>query len=210
VPVGIVTGGYAVRGMHVDVHGETAHAGPTPMDRRRNALIGAAMLAVAVNDIGWKYHATEGKATSPRLIAWPNKAGILSEYAQVTCDVRHADPKIADTMWAEVKGAMPDCAKRANVEMRVAGEWQFGSERFDPGCIRLIREAADQLGVPHRDILSQAGHDAYYISRIAPTAMIFTPCRDGISHNEAEHAEMDYTAPGVNVLLHAVLARANR
>ena len=210
VPVGIVTGGYAVRGMHVDVHGETAHAGPTPMDRRRNALIGAAMLAVAVNDIGWKYHATEGKATVPRLVAWPNKAGILSEYAQVTCDVRHADPKVADTMWGDVKAAMPDCAKRANVEMQVAGEWQFGSERFDPGCIRLIREAADQLGVPHRDILSQAGHDAYYISRIAPTAMIFTPCRDGISHNEAEHAEMDDTAPGVNVLLHVVLARANR
>jgi N-carbamoyl-L-amino-acid hydrolase len=210
VPVGIVTGGYAVRGMHVDIHGETAHAGPTPMDRRRNALIGAAMLAVAVNDIGWKYHATEGKATVPRLIAWPNKAGILSEYAQVTCDVRHADPRIADTMWAEVKAAMPDCAKRANVEMRVAGEWQFGSERFDPGCIRLIRAAAQELGVRHRDILSQAGHDAYYISRIAPTAMIFTPCRDGISHNEAEHAERDETVPGVNVLLHAVLARANR
>ena len=210
VPVGIVTGGYAVRGMHVDIHGETAHAGPTPMDRRRNALIGAAMLAVAVNDVGWKYHATEGKATVPRLIAWPNKAGILSEYAQLTCDVRHAEPEVADRMWADVKAAMPDCAKRANVEMRIAGEWRFGSERFDPGCIRLIREAAQQLGVPHRDILSQAGHDAYYISRIAPTAMIFTPCRDGISHNEAEHAERDQTVPGVNVLLHAVLARANR
>ena len=210
VPVGIVVGGYAVRGMHVDVHGETAHAGPTPMDRRRNALVGAAMLAVAVNDVGWRYHASEGKATVPRLVAWPNKAGILAEYAQVTCDVRHAEPAMADRMWAEVKAAMPDCAKRANVEMRIAGEWQFGSERFDPGCIRLIREAAQQLGVRHRDILSQAGHDAYYISRIAPTAMIFTPCRDGISHNEAEHAERDYTVPGVNVLLHAVLARANR
>ena len=84
VPVGIVTGGYAVRGMHVDIHGETAHAGPTPMDRRRNALIGAAMLAVAVNEIGWTHHPTEGKATVARLVAWPNKAGILAEYAQLT------------------------------------------------------------------------------------------------------------------------------
>ena len=210
VPVGIVVGGYAARGMHVDVHGETAHSGPTPMDKRRNALVGAAMLAVAVNDVGWKYHATEGKATVARLVAWPNKAGILAEYAQLTCDVRHADRAVADRMWAEVKAAMPDCARRANVEMRIAGEWQFGSERFDPGCMRLIREAAQALNVPHRDILSQAGHDAYYVSRVAPTAMIFTPCRDGISHNEAEHAELDYTSPGVNVLLHAVLARANR
>jgi beta-ureidopropionase / N-carbamoyl-L-amino-acid hydrolase len=210
VPVGVVTGGYAVRGMHVDVHGETAHAGPTPMDRRRNALVGAAMLAVAVNEIGWTYHPTEGKATVARLVAWPNKAGILAEYAQLTCDVRHAERDVADRMWAEVKAAMEGCARRAGVQMQVAGEWQFGSERFDPGCIRLIREAAQRLGVPHRDILSQAGHDAYYISRIAPTAMIFTPCRDGISHNEAEHAERDTTVPGVNVLLHAVLARANR
>jgi len=210
VPVGIVVGGYATRGLHVDVHGETAHAGPTPMDRRRNALVGAAMLAVAVNDVGWKYHDTEGKATVARLVAWPNKAGILSEYAQLTCDVRHADRAVADRMLVEVKAAIPECARRANVEMRVAGEWQFGNERFDPGCIRLIREAAQRLNVPHRDILSQAGHDAYYVSRVAPTAMIFTPCHNGISHNEAEHAELDYTSPGVNVLLHAVLARANR
>jgi N-carbamoyl-L-amino-acid hydrolase len=210
VPVGVVVGGYAVRGMHVDMRGETAHAGPTPMDRRRNALIGASMLAVAVNDVGWKYHATEGKATVPRIVAWPNKAGILAEYAQLTCDVRHADPAVADAMWADVKAAMPECARRANVDMAIAGEWKFGSERFDPGCLRLVREAADALGIRHRDILSQAGHDAYYISRVAPTALIFTPCRDGISHNEAEHADVDDTVPGVNVLLHAVLARANR
>src|SRR5262249_54074464 len=177
---------------------------------RKNALIGAAMLAVAGKDVGWKYHATEGKATGPRLVAWPNKGGILSEDAQGTCDVRHAARETVGRMWAEVKADMPDCAQRANVEMRIAGQWQFGNERFDPGCIRLIREAAEALGVRHRDILSQAGHDAYYISRIAPTAMIFTPCRDGISHNEAEHAEVDYTVPGVNVLLHAGLARANR
>jgi N-carbamoyl-L-amino-acid hydrolase len=180
------------------------------MDRRRNALVGAAMLAVAVNEIGWKYHESEGKATVARLVAWPNKAGILSEYAQLTCDVRHAEPEIADRMWAEVKAAMDDCARRANVAMGVAGDWRFGSERFDPGCVRLIREAAQRLGVRHRDILSQAGHDAYYVSRIVPTAMIFTPCRDGISHNEAEHAEPEDTVPGVNVLLHAVLARADR
>jgi N-carbamoyl-L-amino-acid hydrolase len=134
VPVGIVVGGYAARGMHVDVLGETAHAGPTPMDRRRNALVGAAMLAVAVNEVGRKYHATEGKATVARLVAWPNKAGILSEYAQLTCDVRHAERGVADQMWAEVKAAMADCARRANVEMRIAGEWQFGSERFDPAA----------------------------------------------------------------------------
>jgi len=140
-------------------------------------------------------------ATSPTIRGRPSYEAIADLPAPERA-ARMADP--------EVKAAIPDCARRANVEMRIAGEWQFGSEQFDPGCIRLIREAAEQLGVPHRDILSQAGHDAYYISRIAPTAMIFTPCRDGVSHNEGEHAELDDTVPGVNVLLHAVLARANR
>ena len=102
--------------------------------------------------------------------------------------------------WAEVKAAIPDCARRANVEMRIAGEWQFGSERFDPGCIRLIREAAQRRGVAHRDILSQAGHDAYYVSRIAPTAMIFTPCRDGITHNNKEFTTLEEQMPGVETL----------
>lgn len=210
IPVGIVVGGYAARGMHVDVLGETAHTGPTPMDRRRNALVGAARLAVAVDDIGWKYHASEGKATAARLVAWPNKAGILSEYAQVTCDVRHAEAAVAERMWGEVHAAMAESARRARVEMRVAASWSFGNERFDPGLIQLLRDTADALGIRRRDILSQAGHDAYYVSKVAPTAMIFTPCRDGISHNEAEHADLEATAPGVNVLLHAALARADR
>src|SRR5262249_9976097 len=187
-----------------------AVAGPTPMGGRGNALVGAAMLAVAINDVGFKYHPTEGKATVARLVAWPNKAGILSEYAQVTCDVRHAERATADQMIAEVKAAIADCARRANVDMRIAGEWQFGNERFDPGCIRLIREAAPERGVGTRATRSQAGPDASYMPGTAPPAMIFTPCRDGVSHNEAEHAELDYTSPGVNVLLHAVLARANR
>ena len=211
VPVGIVVGGYATRGMHVDVHGETAHAGPDadgpPAQRaggRRDAGRGRQRGRLEV-----PRHRGQGHG-GPAW--WPGPTRRASSPSTRSSRATSATPS---ARWptacaAEVKAAMPECARRANVEMRIAGEWQFGSERFDPGCIRLIREAAERLDVPHRDILSQAGHDAYYISRIAPTAMIFTPCRDGISHNEAEHAELDYTVPGVNVLLHAVLARANR
>ena len=86
----------------------------------------------------------------------------------------------------------------------------FGHDSRARRLCGSAKQPAQALGVAHKDILSQAGHDAYYVSRLAPTAMIFTPCRDGISHNEAEHAELDYTSPGVDVLLHAVLARANR
>jgi N-carbamoyl-L-amino-acid hydrolase len=210
VDVGIVTQGYAVRGYIVEARGETAHTGPWPMDKRRNALVGAAHLAVAVNDIGWKYHGTDGKATVSRLLAWPNKPGILSDWAQVTVDVRHEDPETADRMAKDLLDAIPVCARRGNVTMKVVDQWMFGDERFDPECVGLIRAAAVRLGVPTLDIASQAGHDAYHLAKVAPMAMIFTPCAEGITHNNNERAELAYTAPGVNVLLHAVVARASR
>jgi N-carbamoyl-L-amino-acid hydrolase len=210
VPVGVVTHGYTAHGFIIDVLGETAHTGPWPMDKRKNALVGAAMLAVAVNDIGWKYHATGGKGTAARIHAWPNKPGILSDYAQFTGDVRHDEPAVADAMRAEFMVALADCAKRSNCEMKVFDEWHWGADIFDREMVALVRDTAASLGVPTLDIASQAGHDAYHIAKVAPTAMIFTPCRDGITHNNHEHAGLEETVPGINVLLHAALRRANR
>jgi N-carbamoyl-L-amino-acid hydrolase len=210
IPVGIVTGGYKSFGAHVDVHGETAHAGPTPMEKRRDALVGAARVVAAVNDIGWKYQNTLGKTTVTRLVAWPNKPGIISEWAQFSLDCRHPDPATAETMWAEIEAAIPAAAERARVAMEITTRWEFGNERFDADLIGLLRGAAWDLGVKSRDLLSQAGHDAYHVSKCAPTAMIFSPCINGITHNEAEDIDLRMTEPAVNVLLHAVLARANR
>ncbi|HEX3176454.1 MAG TPA: Zn-dependent hydrolase [Methylomirabilota bacterium] len=209
VPVGVVAGTYGVRGLNIEVRGETAHSGPTPMAARRNALVGAAMLIVAVNDIGWSY-APDGKATTSRIEVWPNLAGILPDYAKVTVDVRHPEAATVDRMLADVKRAMADCGQRAQVEMAIVEAWQFGSERFDAELVDLIRNTAGRLGTPSLDLPSQAGHDAYYVSRVAPTAMIFTPCDGGISHNERESTRLADALPGVNVLLQAVLARANR
>jgi N-carbamoyl-L-amino-acid hydrolase len=210
IPLGIVTGGYQSYGMHIDLRGETAHSGPTPMDKRKNALVGAAHLIVAANDIGWRYHESEGKSTAPRLVCWPNKPGILPEYAQVTIDFRHAEPAMAAAMLAEFEASIPAAAERASVEIEIVERWTFGGETFDPDVMATVREAARELDVATRDILSQAGHDAYYMSRVAPTALLFSPCKDGITHNEAEHIELAYTLPSVNVLLNAVLRRANR
>ncbi|MDH3475427.1 MAG: Zn-dependent hydrolase [Rhodospirillales bacterium] len=207
--LGIVEGGYATRGMHLDIHGECAHSGPTPMDKRRNALVGAAMLICRANEIGWEHH-PPGKSTAPRLTAWPNKAGILPSYAQLTVDFRHPDKAVTERMVAGFEAAIPDCATRANVEIEIAQSWSFGTEIFDQDCIALVEQAAGDLGVAHKRMLSQAGHDAYNMTRICPTALIFSPCKDGITHNEAEHIELDYTLPSVNVLLNAVVARANR
>lgn len=210
IDVGVVTHGYAAHGIIVEVRGETAHTGPWPMDKRRNALVGAAMLAVAANDIGWRYHETRGKGTASRLVAWPNKPGILSDWAQFTGDFRHEDPAMADQMLAEFREAMTDAARRARVEMSELDHWSWRPDIFDPGCIAAVRDCAARLGVPSMDIASQAGHDAYFMARVAPTAMIFTPCRDGITHNNHEHATLERSLPGVNVLLNVALERAMR
>jgi beta-ureidopropionase / N-carbamoyl-L-amino-acid hydrolase len=210
VDVGVVTGSFAVHGVKVDVRGETAHTGPTPMDRRRNALVGAARLAVAVDDVGHRHQHTGGRATAASITSWPNATGIIAEWAQLAFDVRHSDPDVAVAMLAEVEAEIPRIAERNNVDIEVIARWRFGDEEFDANCAELVRDAGRALNIPVVDMMSIAGHDAYYISKVAPTALIFTPCRDGVSHNEAEHADRHRTIPGVNVLLHAVIARADR
>lgn len=209
IPIGVVTGTFASHGMHVAFHGNTAHAGPTPMAKRRNALVGAGYLIGAVNDIGWRY-APVGKATTARIRAWPNKSGILPSYAEVTIDIRHEDPATKERMLEEARIAITEAAEKAQVSSEILAEWTFGDERFDPDCIACVRQAAERLQHPTFDLPSQAGHDAYYVSRVAPTALIFSPCIDGITHNEAEDVKPEPTFAAADTLLHAVLLRAER
>ena len=209
IPLGVVTAGYFTRGMVIEIAGENAHAGPTPMDKRKNALVGAAMMIVAANEIGWRHHPL-GKSTSTRILVWPNKPGILPDYAQVTADFRHPDRDTTLAMEAAMREAIDESCERGNVSAEITQSWEFGSEVFDPQCLSLVKATAQDIGVPYREMLSQAGHDAYNMTRVAPTVLLFSPCREGISHNEAEHIELDCTLPSVNVLLNAVVARANR
>ena len=208
--VGIVTGGYAVRAMLIRIKGETAHTGPTPMEKRKNALVGAARMIVAADDLGWEYAGTLGKVTAARLTASPNLAGILSDRAELSLDLRHPDPAIADEMLAKLEAALVHAARRSQVEYEIAERFTFGDERFDADCVNRLRTAAQDVGVSHQDILSQAGHDAYHMAASFPTAMLFSPCGDGITHNEAENTTLEDQLPAVNVLLNAVVARAER
>ncbi len=210
IKVGIVTGGFPTRGMRIEITGETAHVGPTDMALRRNALVAAAHVAVAIDDIGWRYAHAEGKTTAARLDLWPNLPGILSERATLFCDLRHPNPSELEKMVADIDTALPDCARRGQCSVEIAERWGFGVMAFDAALIGLIRESAAELGHPTMDIRSQAGHDSYHMATVCPSAMIFTPCKNGISHNEAEDTTLDDTMPGANVLLRAVIARANR
>ena len=208
--VGIVTGGYPSQGMRVSFAGETAHTGPTPMDLRRNALVAGARFLAAVDDIGWDFAVGDGKATASHLSAWPNKPGILSETATAVADVRHPDPATAQVMAERMRRAAAEAAARAGCLLTIEDEWFWGGRIFDQGLIALTRDLAIEQGWNWRDIDSQAGHDAYFMATHCPTAMIFTPCRGGITHNNREHNVPEDFDPALNILLHAVVRRADR
>jgi N-carbamoyl-L-amino-acid hydrolase len=210
IPIGIVTGGFPTRGMRIEITGETAHVGPTAMDRRHNALVGAAHAAVAIDDVGWRYSAGEGKTTAARLDLWPNLPGIISERATLYCDMRHPDAASLGAMLGEVETGLRNAARLGRCSVEIAESWGFGGLAFDATLIGLLRTAAAAQGHRTMDIQSEAGHDAYHMATVCPTAMIFTPCRGGITHNEAEDMTLAEALPAANVLLSAVLARADR
>ncbi|PBB51909.1 MULTISPECIES: Zn-dependent hydrolase [Mesorhizobium] len=208
--VGVVTGAYPSHGMRVRFEGETAHTGPTPMDLRHNALIAGARFLTAVDDIGWEFAINDGKATGSRLAAWPNKPGILSDTAQCVADVRHPDPMTAKVMAERMRRAAKASAAMAGCVAVIEDEWSWGGDIFEEELIRSIRDEAIRQGYNWRDIRSQAGHDAYHMAMHCPSAMVFTPCKDGITHNNNESCEPSDFLAGLNMLLHAVVKRADR
>ena len=210
VDVGIVVGGYKTQALRLNINGDTGHAGGTPMAMRRNALVGAGYVIAALNDIGLAYAVDEGRTTTTRIESFPNLPGTYAEQVKLTVDFRHVDAGRFQAMRRDVDAAIAAAATKANVDIDVAEGWSWGSELFDAGCIELLRTTAKELSLPYREMRSQAGHDAYAVATMAPTAMIFTPCHEGISHNVNENIELARSLPGANLLLNAAVARANR
>lgn len=208
--VGVVNYAFPSHGMLAEFTGETAHTGPWPMEARKNALVAGARWLTAVDDIGWDYAGTAGKATAARLAAWPNKPGILSDTAQAVCDVRHPSPLTTKVMVERMRRALFESAARAGCEVKILDEWIWGGDIFDQDLVSSVRNHAQRMDFRWKDISSQAGHDAYFMAKYCPTAMIFTPCKDGITHNNKESCEAADFEGGMNVLLHSVVERADR
>lgn len=208
--VGVVTHGFPSYGMLARFSGETAHTGPWPMERRHNALAAGARWLAAVDDLGMAYSGTGGKATAARLAAWPNKPGIISDTADAVCDVRHENPETARVMAEQMRRALYEAAARNACGVEILDKWEWGGDIFSAELTSMVRSLADRFGYRWRNIASQAGHDAYFLARHCPTAMIFTPCIDGITHNNHERCEPEHFRAGLNVLLHAVVERADR
>jgi N-carbamoyl-L-amino-acid hydrolase len=141
---------------------------------------------------------------------FPNSRNVIPGRVWFTVDFRHPDDGALAEMDAQGRSAFADIARTAALDLQVEQIWQFDATPFDSSCIDAVRDAAEALGFSHRDIVSGAGHDAVYMARIAPAAMVFVPCEGGISHNEIENAAAEDLAAGCDVLLRALLRRADR
>jgi beta-ureidopropionase / N-carbamoyl-L-amino-acid hydrolase len=208
LPVGVVTGAQGQRWYEVTVTGQEAHAGPTPMPRRRDALVGAARMIDAVNRIGHA-HAPYACATVGFVQVSPNSRNTIPGRVFFTVDFRHPDDVVLTRMDRDLRVGCAAAAATQNLGVAVEEFWYFPPTPFDPQLVDRVREAAAAQGYAHQNIISGAGHDAVYMARIAPSAMIFVPCVGGISHNEIEDAKPDDLTAGCNVLLNALLETAD-
>lgn len=207
IDVGVVTHANGQKWYEVTFAGVESHAGPTPMDRRKDALVGAAKLVQAVNALGFQ-HEPSACATCGMIAVQPNSRNVIPGEAWVTVDLRHPDGARLDAMGAALQDAAQEIAAADGLSVAVDQMFEFPVTPFDDACVDAVRRAARDLGLSHRDITSGAGHDAVYMARVAPTAMIFTPCIGGISHNEAEDMTAEWATAGANVLLRAALEMA--
>ena len=202
--IGVVTGVQGMRWFEATIVGQESHTGTTPMDRRKNALLGAARLVERIDAIAHAYppHAV---GTVGLIEVKPNSRNVVPGEVFLTIDLRHPETAVLDTMEQAVMQAAREVCDPLGLAGTVTKIWDEPPTRFDPGCIAAVRRAAETSGYSFRDMVSGAGHDSVYVARVAPTAMIFVPCRDGISHNEAEFSSKEQCAAGAQVLLQAVL-----
>ena len=206
--IGVVQGVQGIRWFEIEVTGMESHAGTTPMERRKDALVGVARMIDAANSIG-NDTIPDGRTTIGYLEVKPNSTNVIPGQVFFRADIRHPNAEKLDEMEDQYQKICEDICKNLSLKLDFKRIWYSEPVAFDTKCIAAVQEAADSLRLPNQKITSGAGHDAVYISRVAPTAMIFIPCEDGISHNEIEEATPGDLAAGCNVLANAMISRAN-
>ena len=207
IDIGIVTAANGQKWYEITLDGVESHAGPTPMNRRKDALLGAARIVELVNQIG---HAFDpgACATCGMIQSYPNSRNVIPGRVFLTVDFRHPEAARLVAMDKALREGIEEIVTRTGLTFEMKMVADFPPLPFDASCVEAVRSAASRLGYSAREITSGAGHDAVYMARVCPVAMVFTPCIDGISHNEAENMTPDWATAGCNVLVHAVLDKA--
>ncbi len=207
--IGVVTGIQGLRWYDVSLVGEPCHAGPTPMEGRRDPFRALPPILDGCYALAEQY-APWGRATFGDIRAEPGSRNTVPERVILNADLRHPDAEVLDEMDTALRALVRKEAEAHAVEGRVDEHWHMPVTTFAPECVDAVRGATERLGYSHMEMVSGAGHDSLYVAGVAPTSMIFVPCEGGVSHNEGEQASPDDLEAGCNVLLHAALDMASR
>jgi N-carbamoyl-L-amino-acid hydrolase len=205
--IGVVDSGQGVLWYDGKITGFESHAGSTPMPLRRDALATLSEIVLAMESIARKHGPKAVGTIGEAVIAKPSRNVIPGEIA-FTVDCRSADAGIMDALDRELRAAAAEIAARRKVDVTLDLVWRKPPTHFDAKLVDAVENAAQALGYSHRRITSGAGHDACNLNTIMPAAMVFVPCKDGVSHNELEDATQADCTAGANVLMHTVLALA--
>lgn len=205
--IGVVSGVLGIRWFDCTVTGMEAHAGPTPMALRKDAMLAATRIMQDVVAAAHR-HPPHGRGTVGMVQVFPNSRNVIPGRVKFSIDLRNSTDALVDAMAAEVKTFADQVAQEHGVQVHIEMVSSYPAQLFQPECVEAVGRAAAKLGYSHMPAVSGAGHDAVYMAKLAPSGMIFIPCKDGISHNEIEDAKPEHIEAGCNVLLHAMLERA--
>jgi N-carbamoyl-L-amino-acid hydrolase len=205
--IGVVTHGQGLSWTQITLTGKDAHTGSTPMPMRRNAGLGMARILELVDQIAWS-HAPHAVGAVGHMEVYPNSRNVIPGKVVFTVDFRSPELSVLKDMEARLKAGANTIAAEMGLGIEMQKVGGFDPVTFDEKCVAAIRNAAERLGYSHRNIISGAGHDACWINRVAPAAMVMCPCVDGLSHNEAEEISKEWAAKGCDVLFHAVVETA--
>ncbi len=205
--IGVVTHGQGLWWLQVTLTGKDSHTGSTPMPMRRNAGLGMARITELVHQIAMENQPAAVGAIG-HCDVYPNSRNVIPGKVVFTIDFRSPDQEVLDGMKARLEAEGPKIAADLGLEFEVEVAGHFDPVTFDENCVAAVRNAAERLGYSNRNIVSGAGHDACWINRVAPTAMVMCPCVDGLSHNEDEDISPEWARAGADVLFHAVVETA--
>ncbi len=205
--IGVVTHGQGLRWIECTVTGKESHTGSTPMPMRRNAGRGLAQITELVHAIAMDNQPNAVGAIG-HIDVHPNSRNIIPGKVVFTVDFRSHELDRLNAMVERLMAEAPPLCDGIGVSFEAEIVGQFDPPAFDETLVQSIRDAAERLGYSHKDIVSGAGHDACWVNKIYPTAMVMCPCVDGLSHNEAEEITKEWSTAGAEVLFHAVLETA--
>jgi beta-ureidopropionase / N-carbamoyl-L-amino-acid hydrolase len=206
--IGIVTGAQAQKWYEINLKGMEAHAGPTPMSIRKDALVASAEIVILANYIGNNFQPGACATCGVLEIANPSR-NVIPGNCFLTIDFRHPNDKILQEMDTKLRNGIKIIEKNKRVDIEIKQILELKSNSFNKSIVNTIKDISNKLKFSNKEIISGAGHDAVNISSIIPTAMIFIPCIDGISHNEIENIYKEDAAKGAEVLLHSMIELAD-